>query len=56
MLPDGKVMLAWTESAPEYGIKTMVVDIKMLEEDVSKQTYLMQPSLPFVAYVCSQRH
>lgn len=56
MLPDGKVMLAWTDSAPEYGIKTLVADIKMLKEDISMQTDSMRWPVPFMAYVCSQRH
>lgn len=56
MLPDGKVMLAWTESAPDYGIKTLVADINKLKADVPMQTYLMQQPLPFVAYICSRKH
>lgn len=56
ILPDGKVMLAWTESAPEYGIKTLVADVNTLKQDVSMQTYLIQKPLPFVAYICNQKH
>lgn len=56
MLSDGKVMLAWTEPAPEYGIKTVVVDINTQKKDASMQSYFMQKPLPFVAYICSQKH